>query len=190
MTGAADMATTSPEDLGEPGHVQPRRHSRPFRIASLVLGSIAGAGALLIMLLTVADITLRRLRGLGLTFTLEVCEVVLVVVVFAGMMSAQLSGSHIGTPIVTTRLQPRLASWTRSLGLFIACAVVAWIVWLTARAGLASFGIREYRFGLTSVPIWPAKLLLPLGCAALLAALLADLIVNVRAALAGDTHVE
>ena len=96
------------------------------------------------------------------------------------MMSAQMSGSHIQTPILTSRLPGKWSYGLRAVGLIVACAVVGWMTYLTLRAGITSFEIREYRFGLTSVPVWPAKLMIPLGSAGLLAALLFQLITNVR----------
>lgn len=61
--------------------------------------------------------------------------------------------------------------------------VVGWMVLVTADRALASFEVREFRFGLVRVPVWPARIAIAVGLAAYLLELVIRLIDDTRAAL-------
>jgi TRAP-type C4-dicarboxylate transport system permease small subunit len=169
------------------GSTRSRSPSVPVALRALgtAMAAVAGAGVVVLMLLTVVDVLLRQSGGQGLGFTLEVTEVVLVAVVFAGMTSAQLSRSHVQTPILTDRLPPRWAAVARFVGLAIAVALTAWMTVATLRAGLTSFHRGEFRFGLVRFPVWPAKLIIPVGVAGFTLVLLSECVGAARAVLRG-----
>ncbi len=62
----------------------------------------------------------------------------------------------------------------RLLGHAVLCGLVAWMTVETAQAALHSFLVGEYRFGLLQMPIWPARLMIPLGLGVLFLELLVD----------------
>ena len=133
-----------------------------------------------LMVVTVVDVTKRKYGTGGVSGALETTEVVLVAVVFAGMMSAELTKTHVRTPILTEQLPVRVAAAVRLVGLALAVAFLVWLTVLTARAGMESFRAGEYHFGKDSVLVWPAKLFIPLGLAGFAVALAADAIVTLR----------
>ncbi len=147
---------------------------RALRGASLVLAAVAGVLALGLMLLAVADIVRREVTGSGFRFTIDVTEIVLVAVVFAGMASARLSGSHVATPVLTDRLPARVRELVRTVSFGLATLFVVWMTYETLRAGIHSYQVHEMRFGLAHTPLWPAKMTIPLGLAAFALVLLAD----------------
>jgi TRAP-type mannitol/chloroaromatic compound transport system permease small subunit len=71
------------------------------------------------------------------------------------------------------------------LGLVPAALFVSWAAWLTAMEGLASMERGEFRFGIVAVPVWPAKLVIPIGLAGLAVALMAKVVTAVRRARLG-----
>lgn len=159
--------------------------TRAVRGMSSALAFVAGLGIVGLMLLTVADVALRKLAGRGIPGTLEISEVALVGVVFAALMAAEVNNVHVRTPILVERLSGRVANLAKMLGLVPAALFVSWAAWLTAMEGLASMERGEFRFGIVAVPVWPAKLVIPIGLAGLAVALMAKVVTAVRRARLG-----
>ena len=122
----------------------------------------------LLMLPTVIDVGYRYIFGPSLSGFIEYSEVGLVVAVFLGMGVAMSDRVHIYTPVLTSRLSPVVADRVRLFGLVTVWLLVAVLVFGTTRVALESFSVREFRFGLVEVAIWPAKAAVALGLAALL----------------------
>ncbi len=60
--------------------------------------------------------------------------------------------------------------------------MVGWMVYVTADRALASFEMREYRFGLVRVPVWPARVAIAVGLAAYFLELVFRLFDDIKAA--------
>lgn len=120
------------------------------------------------MVSTAADVTSRQLTGSSIPGVVEYSEVLMVGLIFLGLAYAQRVGAHIGVDLVTERMPVRVAHAVRTVGLVIAIGIVAIMAWETLEVALRSFESREFRFGLVQVPIWPARLMIPLGLGALL----------------------
>lgn len=148
-----------------------------------MLALLAGVTVAALMFMTVADVTRRETVGGSLPGAIELTEVALVLIVFAGMPVAETARAHIRTPLLTGALPPRVASVLRLIGLVIVIAALAWIINLTAHAGYDSFVKREARYGIVRVPIWPAKLIIPIGFAGLLLEYVYGAVGNVRVVL-------
>lgn len=142
-----------------------------LRRTAVVASTIAGAMIILLMVLTVVDISMRTAGRAGVPGGIEFSEVMLVIAVFAGMMTAELTGAHVKTPILTTRLKTVAAETVRILGLLITVAVLAWLVVVSAIAAWDSFQVGEVHLGLARIPVWPAKVFVPLGMLGMLAVL-------------------
>ncbi|OOL32288.1 hypothetical protein GQ85_08200 [Rhodococcus rhodochrous] len=140
---------------------------RALRLTGVLLGGAAGLGILVLMVLSVADIARRQAGLTGLSGVIEWTEVTLVVVVVIGIVSGEVSRTHVRTELLTARLRPTPAAWCRLMGMVIACVIAGWLTYATFQSGFDSFELRELRPGLAEVPIWPAKLAIPLGFAGL-----------------------
>lgn len=149
-------------------------------ITGTVFSALAGLGIFVLMALTVFDVGRRDLEGHGVKGVVEISEVLLAIVAFLGMLGAQLNGQHIKSPIVTNRLPDRSAHLTRAVGSLLACGLAAWATWLTVGVAKNSIASGEYRFGLVQVPLWPAKVAIPLGLGCFALALALDFLVQVR----------
>lgn len=165
--------------MSKPQHFLERCEVVMQRI-SAVMSTLAGVGILGLMLLTVWDVSFRETRGRGIEGATELSEVALVAVVFLGMTAAQLNRSHISTPMLTARLPARLGHAVRALSLVVAALFVAWMTLETARTGMSSYQAGEFRYGTVNVPIWPARLVIPLGLAGLTIALVLHSAIQVR----------
>ncbi|MGE3288615.1 MAG: TRAP transporter small permease subunit [Pseudonocardia sp.] len=173
------------DDLAKDRAPAPPDLPRAVRGIGRVFAVVAGALTMLLMLLTVVDIGMRQLAGTGLPVTLEVTEVALVAVVFLGMTGAQLSHTHVSTPVLVDRLSPRRRHLARGLGLLVVSLLVAWLVWSTTMTGLASWRSGEFRFGLVQFPVWPAKLIIPIGATGFLLVLVSECVASWAAVVRG-----
>lgn len=135
---------------------------------STAFGVLAAVLIMAIMFSTAADVTARQVTGSSIAGVVEYSEVLMVGLIFLGLAYAQRTGAHIGVDLVTERLPARVAHGVRSVGLVIAMVVITIMAWQTLEVALRSVQSGEYRFGLVQVPIWPARLLIPIGLTALL----------------------
>lgn len=152
--------------------------------ASSVLSAmqyLTGGTVLVLMLLTTADVVKRSVVGSSVRGVIEITEVALVITVFLGMVGAEVSGAHIRTSVLIDRLRYRIGGIVSMACLLPCIWVTAWITWETALKAQHSYEFGEYRFGLLSVPIWPARVAIALGMAALTLALVARVIAELRA---------
>ena len=142
----------------------------PTRVSD-VLALIGGVLILGLMILTVADVTLRKFFSSGVPGAVEINEVALVAVVFLALMAAEITDVNVRTPLVTERLPDRWANIAHIVGYLPAIAFLCWATYLTAEEGIASWLRGDFRFGLIFVPVWPGKLIVPIGFAGLTVAI-------------------
>ncbi len=75
---------------------------------SRYLTYIGGAAVIIVMLMTVYDITMRYLFNLPLLGSIEIAQYLLSVMVFASMAWVESLEDHISIPLVTDRLSPMI----------------------------------------------------------------------------------
>ncbi|HWH32771.1 MAG TPA: TRAP transporter small permease [Egibacteraceae bacterium] len=159
-----------------------------IRAVHAVASAMFVIGAVLLfalIFLTVADVARRKYLGGSIPGAIEFTEVGLVALVFAGMTPAEVARAHVRTPILTSALPARAASVVRLVGLLIVTAVLAWLTVLTWRLGIQSLRQGEYRFGIAAVPIWPAKMVIPLGIGGMAAEFGLQVALTVHSLIAG-----
>ncbi len=165
-------------DRLRPGVTGVERVSRTLAIVSTVA----------LTLVTAIDVVLRSTTNRGLPGAIEITEVVLVIAVFLGMMTASTEGMHISATLLTDRLPRVAARVTRIVGAVVSIGIAGWVLYGTALRALASLHAGEYRFGIISVPVWPARLAIVIGVAGLLFALVLHLVDLIRARETGDAR--
>lgn len=136
---------------------------------SKTAAAICGASIAVLMLLTCIDVARRYATGRSLPGVIEYSEVLLAGVVFLGMGMAQNGGAHVRMEAFITRLRPRAKAWVEAGTAAFAAVLTAVLTVATANEAIASFQAGEYRHGLAEVPIWPAKMVIPIGLAILTA---------------------
>lgn len=164
-----------------------RNVERVFNGISTVLAIIGTAAILVVMVAIGADVIKRELTGRSIVGVLELTEVLMVIFIFLGLAEAQRRDMHVQFGAVTAMLPPRVARYLEIVGALASIAYVGWMAYATLGRAIDSVQIREYRFGLIEVPIWPARIAIPLGLAALLLQLALHLyrLASPRAALEG-----
>lgn len=178
MTLQATAETSNLETSGADAHdaLNEVPTSKPVRILSIVFVAFTAAMMLAVMAVTAYDVTMRKLGIPGVPGVVEWTEVALVFIALGGLVVAEVDSLHVRSPILTDRLPPRWAHGVVCVGLLVATAIAVWATKEMLVAAQHSFEVREFRFGLAHVPIWPAKVFAPIGVGAMALALLAKLI--------------
>lgn len=125
--------------------------------------TIASIGVILLMAATVIDVVSRSATGRGLPGVIEMTEVILVATVFIAMITAGRDGQHIRVVLLTDRVPAAAARVLRLTGLLLSLGIVAWLSWATIEKAIVAVHTAEYRFGLINVPVWPARIAIPVG---------------------------
>ena len=116
------------------------------------------------MLLVVCDVGGRYLFNRPVHGTLEITEFIMVGLVFLTLAHTQAIKAHIQVELLIGLMSRRkklildLVTYLLGAGIF---ALIAWQNWLSF---LDSWGIREQTDGYIPFPVYPAKLVVPIGC--------------------------
>jgi TRAP-type C4-dicarboxylate transport system permease small subunit len=105
------------------------------RSLEVLCGMLAASALFAIMWLTLFDVAGRKLIDTSVTGSLEMTEMLMVLVIFAGMPLVSLRGEH----VVFDSLDPLLEAWVRRAQGFVvdllcaaALAGMAWLMWVKA----------------------------------------------------------
>ena len=103
------------------------------KLLTALCGVIAAVALFAIMALTLVDVSGRKRFSQSLPGSLELTELLLVAVIFAGLPLVSLRGEH----VVFDSLDPLLPAWLRRVQQFVvdglcaaALAGIAWLMWV------------------------------------------------------------
>ena len=131
---------------------------------SALCGALAAFGLFGIMWLTLVDVSGRKLLSTSVTGSLELTELLLVLVIFSGLPLVSLRGEH----VVFDSLDPLLPPWLRRVQQLVVDAFclaallgIAWVMW--SKAGqMTEFGDTTAQLKL---PLGPFVYLMSVLCA-------------------------
>jgi TRAP-type mannitol/chloroaromatic compound transport system permease small subunit len=124
-----------------------------------------GAGILLavVALIIVADIAHRYVTNRSIPGIIEYSEVTLVAIAYLAFPQAERRMAHIRVDSVTRLLRRRVSLAVFSTAHVVVIVLIAYFAWVTGVEALHSWQIGEYRLGTAQVPIWPARLVIPVS---------------------------
>lgn len=146
--------------------------------------AIVSAVALMtIMITTVIDVSRRYLLNQPWQVIVEFNQTVLILVIFCAVGMAQVLRGHIRVELVILRLSPKLQELLWLIALLAGFVLLLVIGIETLQDALRAYAIKEFMYGggLQRFPIWWAKFAIPLGCWAMCAQLLVDMVRSVTA---------
>jgi len=144
----------------------------PIIVTGCVIASLL---LLLLMILTVSDVILRSVHGAGVKATLTYVTLLMAASAALALPMAELSKTHVRTPVLTARLAPGPRRWIRVVGLVVSIMFVALATYSTGDSAITAFSVGERTAGLEQLPLWPSKAALALGFLLLLLQLLREL---------------
>lgn len=125
------------------------------RLLDRFCGTLAGLALLFIMALTFADVLGRKLLDHSIPGSLELTEILMVVVIFASLPLVSLHGEHVvfdSLDAMMGRGLLRMQQVAVDCGCAIGLGGIAWLLW-TRAAQLASYGDTTPQLKLALAPI-------------------------------------
>ena len=156
------------------------RMSRVLEKVIVIMGTVCTVCILILMLLTTADVVLRYIFSAPIKGAYEISEILLLSAVFLGMAFAQLHREHVKTDLFVVHLSRRTNLILETVLLFPALLMYALLVWCGAVGFWDSWTTGEYRWGLIRIPLWQARLMIPLGVSVFCLILIRDIVFNFR----------
>jgi TRAP-type transport system small permease protein len=109
------------------------------RSAKALCGVTAAAALFSIMALTLVDVAGRKLLSTSVPGSLEMTELLMVVVIFASLPLVALGGEHVAFDSLDAKLPEAVRRWQRRVVELLCAAALAGVAWLTwSKAGQMS----------------------------------------------------
>jgi TRAP-type C4-dicarboxylate transport system permease small subunit len=164
-----------------------RNWTQKMAVLLLLLGAI---GMLISMFLGFADVVGTKFFDWPVPGTLEITESTMVLIVFGALAFTQSQRGHIRVEIFYTDRGPKTKAFMDAVTHLVAIAYFAILVWQGFNEAIYSLEINEATMGAVRFPLFPARLLLVLGCGLLLFQLALDFIQDLRNMVTGEAGVE
>ena len=144
------------------------------------LGIVSTVLIILLMTLTTADVVMRYILGNPLKGAYELSEMLFLSAVFLGLAYTQLFKEHVNADLFVSHLSKHTNLVLETVMLILALLVYVLLAWKGMGAFWSSFVDGEYRWGLIRIPLWPARLMIPLGVSALCLRFIGEIAINFR----------
>jgi len=154
----------------------PRRVENGVYSLSSILLVVGVISIFLMVPVIVVDVLLRKLFNAPLPFTLELVSTLNVTAVFMSAAYVQRKKGHVAVSLLINRLAPGVQSSLLVFIYSVGIIIFALMTWQCGIWGLQSLEVREMTQGLINLPLYPTKLLIPLGTFAMMAVLIVDLV--------------
>lgn len=151
------------------------RVQKIYKKICIVPAVIAAITIAIMMLSTVLDATSRYLLNRPLPGVFELNEVILVVCVYMSIAWTQMERGHIRVTAFILRFSEKNKAKLNMVSWFITFLFVFIVGIESFIAAKESFLAREFRWGSVQMPIWWAKMLVPIGLSMLGIQLLIDI---------------
>lgn len=151
------------------------------------MSTLAMVSIFLIMVMTTADVTKRFILGSSLQGSVEVCEILLVILAFLGLAWAEVTNTHVRTDIIFERLPRKMKPSVNLFAHLISIAVLVFFVYATTLHAKSQFIIGEVAWtGTSQIELWPARFTIVLGLIAFCIVKLVEMVIEVLPAGKGE----
>lgn len=123
----------------------------------------ASAFVLAMMLVTVIEITSRRVLGYSIEGVFEGIELMLVIVVYLGLARVQYIGRNIRVELLLTRVPFKVREVLDAFTMVLALAFFSLAIWMTGKKAWGSWLIKETTFLPAELPIWVVRGIITIG---------------------------
>jgi len=153
-----------------------------------VLNLLAAGAIFVVMVLVTIQITARYLAR-AIPGIYESAELLMVAIVFLPLAYTQSVRGHVHMELVVNRLSPRWRNPVEMITLLLSLVVFSIITWKSGQNAYLSWRMGDVTMGLIMFPVWPSKMLVPIGsgllCLRLLVHILGHLVPQRLAAVKG-----
>jgi len=141
----------------------PRTANRSLRATEQALTHGAAFIALGMMLLTVTEISMRKLAGYSIEGVFEGVELMLVAIVYLGLAHVQHLGRNVRVELLLTRVPFKVRQALEAFTMLLALAFFSVAIWMTGKEAWASWLIKETTFLPAALPIYVARGVITIG---------------------------
>jgi TRAP-type C4-dicarboxylate transport system permease small subunit len=153
--------------------------SRHYTKACLILAIVGMAAIGVMSFSTSMDVLKRWITGWPFEGVMQLNECLMVVMVFLGLGFAQVHRRHIRIAFIISRMSPKRIVIADIISCILATLCLGIMMWNTLEEGLWSCSTLEYRFGNVRMPIYWARMLIPVGLFGIIGQLLIDIWTNI-----------
>lgn len=143
--------------------------------AEKVANVIGGIAVIMIAIITLAGVA-ERFLGISSTGIYESVELLLVAVVFLPLSFGQSNKSHIHVDLVVERLHGPMRNILDIFILLVSLVIFSLITWRSGISALQAWKTGDVIMGVVNYPLWPSKILVPIGCGLMSIRLLVQLL--------------
>ena len=154
---------------------------------SEILSIIGALAILIILVVTVADVVMNKIFNSPFPGATEIITSMMPISVFGFLLSTQIKKRHITIDAVTVRLTANWQTFVKSLGLGVGVYLFGLLTYLNIPMAIHSFKIGDHTGGTIAVPIYPAKIIIPVATGLVAIQLLIELSRSVRTLLASQS---
>lgn len=130
---------------------------------SRALSVIAGILLAAIAVGITTDIGYRYVTNRSIPGIIEYSEVALVAIAYLAFPYAERQLAHIRVDSITGLLPWRVRVAVITIAYALVIVVIGYFAWVSGEEALHSWRIGEYRLGTVQVPIWPARVVIPIS---------------------------
>lgn len=153
---------------------------RWVRISCVVFGWLGAATILLMMGSTIIDVSRRFLLSKPVGGVVELNEMLVVWIVFLGLAYVQADAAHVRVDVLFSRLSPKKRAILNILACSVGLALFGLIMVKGGQAAWSAWVRGEYKFGAVPFPLWPSKVMVPIGSSLLCVQLVIDIVLNIQ----------
>jgi TRAP-type mannitol/chloroaromatic compound transport system permease small subunit len=146
----------------------------------VALGTLSAVLIVLIMFLSSADVLSRNFVGVPIKGAYELNEIFFLCAALLGIAYAQKYKAHVNVELVVSHLSKRTALILETCMTVVALLTYALVVWMSSLEFLNSWSSDEFRWGLIAIPLWPARLMIPLGFTLLCLRFIGEIVININ----------
>ncbi len=155
---------------------------RAITVLERAAAAVAALSFVVIVLITVSDVVLRYAAHRPLMWAYDFISWYPMVALFFFVVSdSWRSGHHIRVDLLVRNRGPRVTAGSGLLATLVALSIVALIAYTGATQFQQSWESGERLTGVVEWPLWPSKLLVPIGAGLFALRLLADAVRDARA---------
>lgn len=163
------------------------KHWNIMNMLAMVLSAIGALAILIILVVTVADVVMNKIFNSPFPGATEIITSMMPISVFGFLLSTQIQKRHITIEAVTVRLPANWQTVVKSMGLAIGVYLFGLLTYLNIPMAIHSFKIGDYTGGTVAVPLYPAKIIIPIATGLVALQLLIELARNVKPLLVKKT---
>jgi TRAP-type mannitol/chloroaromatic compound transport system permease small subunit len=164
------------------------KNSKVASAASHCFSAVGAIAVLTILVVTVADVVMSKIFDAPFPGATEIVTSVMPISVFAYLLTTQMRSRHINVDIILERISAKWKLALKTLSLGIGIYLFGLLTYLNIPLAIYSLRTAEHTGGSIGIPVYPAKILIPIACCAITIQLLFELYKEWKILCRGDNQ--